>query len=82
MVLHLSDELLAPLQLSEEEVLLELALALYASGKLPFGKARNLAGLDWLSFRRILTERNIPVHYSQEDFKMDLLAVEALSAAA
>ncbi len=81
MVLHLSDEILAPLRITEEEVLLELAVALYAAGRLSFGKARQLAGLNWVLFRQELTKRDVPSHYTQSDFEADLAAVEALSAA-
>jgi predicted HTH domain antitoxin len=80
MDVHLSDELLTPLRLTEKEVLIELAIALYASGKLSFGKARELAGLDWVRFLQALSARDIPAHYNQEDFETDLSAVEALSA--
>ena len=80
MTIHLSDELLAPLRLTEKEVLLELAIAFYAAGKLSLGKARELAGLDWVRFRQALSARDIPAHYNQEDFEADLSAVEALSA--
>jgi len=81
LVLNLSDELLAPLQLTEAEILLELSIALYAVGKMSFGKARELSGLDWMRFRHALAERNIPAHYHQEDFEADLAAVHALSNA-
>lgn len=80
MILYLSDELLAPLRMTEEEILLELAIAFYAGGKLSFGKARELAGINWVRFRRVLAERNIPAHYNQEDFETDLSALEILSA--
>lgn len=79
MILNVPDEFISPLKLKEEELLLELAVALYAAEKLSFGKARALAGLDWLRFRQILAERNIPSHYNLEDFKSDLKAVDALS---
>ncbi len=82
MLINLSDELIAPLHLTEEEVLLELGIALYASGRLSFGKARELARLDWVQFRRLLAERNIPVHYQEADFEADLAAIKALSEAA
>jgi predicted HTH domain antitoxin len=81
LVLHLPDELLNNLQLTEAEMLLELAVALYASGKLSFGKARDLSGLDWVRFRRLLAERDLSAHYNQEDFEADLSAVESLSSA-
>ena len=78
MTIHLPDELLAPLRLTEKEVLLELSIAFYATGKLSFGKARELAGLGWVRFRQALSARDIPAHYNQEDFEADLSAVEAL----
>lgn len=80
MVLHLSDEVLAPSQITEEEVRLELAVALYAVGRLSFGKARQLSGLDWMRFRQALANRDVPVHYNQADFEADLAAVETLSS--
>jgi predicted HTH domain antitoxin len=80
MTIHIPDELLAPLRLTEKEVLLELSIAFYATGKLSFGKARELAGLGWVRFRQALSARDIPAHYNQEDFETDLSAVKALSA--
>lgn len=77
MVLHLSDEIFNPLHITEAEVLLELAIALYATGKLSFGKARQLSALNWVQFRQELAKRNIPAHYNESDFETDLAAVNA-----
>ena len=60
MILHLPDEIISPLNLSEFDLLLELA------------------GLDWVRFRQILADRNIPAHYDEADFQMDLKALEYL----
>lgn len=78
MILHLPDEIISPLNLSEFDLLLELAVALYAAQKISFGKARELAGLDWVRFRQILADRNIPAHYDEAYFQMDLKALEYL----
>lgn len=72
MILHLPDEIILPLNLSEDELRLELAIALYAAKKISFGKARKLANTDWYTFRQVLNERNIPAHYDLEDFEQDL----------
>ncbi len=72
MQLHLPDEIILPLDLSEEELRMELAIALYAAKKISFGKARKLADIDWYTFRGILTERGIPAHYDIEDFEQDM----------
>ncbi|MEO6759876.1 MAG: UPF0175 family protein [Saprospiraceae bacterium] len=79
MVLTISDEILGPLQLTEEEVLLELAVAFYANGKLSFGKARQLAGLNWVQFRKELARYNVPSHYNQADFEADLASIDLIS---
>ena len=79
MKLHVPDEIIKPLNLSEEELLRELAIALYAAKKIPFGQARKLAGLNWFRFRQILDERGVPAHYEFEDFKQDLQTLSHLS---
>ncbi|MCZ7667684.1 MAG: UPF0175 family protein [Chloroflexi bacterium] len=55
-----------------EEMLLELAVALYAQEALSFGKARELAGLGKYEFGRILGQREIARHYSEEELEDDL----------
>ena len=49
----------------------ELAVALYARGILSFGKARELAVMDAYDFGRLLGERQIPRHYSEEELLED-----------
>lgn len=56
----------------QEQLLTELALALYERGFLSFGKARELAGVSWLKFSLLLGERDIPRHYTDEDMQEDL----------
>lgn len=56
MLLTIPDDILSSLGMNEEELLVELAVALYATQKISFGTARRLAGLDWYSFREILAE--------------------------
>lgn len=72
MKLYLPDEIILPLNLSEDELRTELAVALYAAKKISFGKARKLADTDWYSFRQLLAEREIPAHYDVEDLEKDL----------
>ncbi|MBL7776567.1 MAG: UPF0175 family protein [Saprospiraceae bacterium] len=80
MALTIPDEIFDSLDLTEQELLLELAVALYASQKISFGKARRLAGLDWYRFRQVLSDRNIPAHYDLEQFEEDLISLGELSA--
>ncbi|MCB0531338.1 MAG: UPF0175 family protein [Saprospiraceae bacterium] len=81
MLLTIPDEILSSLDMNEQELLLELAVALYAAEKISFGKARRLAGLDWYRFREVLAERNIPAHYDVEQFEEDLTNLDTLPTA-
>lgn len=51
----------------------ELAIALYAQGILPFGKACELAGVTRYAFADLIASRDIPRHYTEDDLKLDLV---------
>lgn len=74
--LHIPDSVARSIRLPEErmaqELLKELAVALYAHGLLSFGKARELAGMGKYEFGRLLGERSIPRHYGREELGDDL----------
>lgn len=50
----------------------ELAIGLYSQGILPFGKACELAGVSRYFFADLLSGRNIPRHYTEDDLTLDL----------
>jgi predicted HTH domain antitoxin len=50
----------------------ELALALYAQGILPFGKASELAEVSRVSFAELVAQRDIPRHYTDDELAQDL----------
>jgi predicted HTH domain antitoxin len=56
----------------EQQLLIELAVALYARDILSFGKARELTGLSKYEFGLLLSRRNIPRHYGPEELQDDL----------
>ena len=56
----------------KQQLLLELALALYARGILSFGKARELAGLSKYEFGLLLGKRSVARHYTAEDMQDDV----------
>jgi predicted HTH domain antitoxin len=56
----------------KQQLLIELASALYARSLLPLGKARELTGLSKYEFGVLLGRRGIPRHYSAEDLRDDL----------
>ena len=50
----------------------ELGVALYAQGILSFGKASELAEVSRIAFADLLSQRNIPRHYTEEELTQDL----------
>ena len=80
MQLTIPDDIFSSLGMTEQELLLEMAVGLYAAKKLSFGKARQLAGLDWYRFREVLADRKIPAHYDIEQFEEDLTNLDTIQA--
>lgn len=65
-------------KMTPDELKQELAFALYAQGKVSFGKARELAGLTTWRFQNELGQRGIPPHYDTEDFAEDVATLREL----
>ena len=63
--------------LSIEEARQSLALGLYVSGRLGFGRAAEVAGLPRLAFQRLMGQQRIPMDYSLEDLNDDVAAIKA-----
>jgi predicted HTH domain antitoxin len=56
----------------EQELLIELAIALYTQELLSFGKARELAGMGKYEFGKLLGDRGINRHYGTIEMEDDL----------
>jgi predicted HTH domain antitoxin len=61
-----------PLMEQQQQLMIELAVALYARGILSFGKARELTALNKAEFGLLLGRRGIPRHYTEQDLKDDI----------
>ena len=58
-------------RLTPEEIRLELACALYARGRIGKVEATEMAGVDFFTFQRALSERGVPL-YTQQMLASDL----------
>ena len=76
MTLHLPD-IPAATRLTEDELRLELACALYAQGKATKVSGAELAGVDFFSFQKALGERRIST-YSVEDLHDEVKTLDRL----
>ena len=72
MALIIPDSVLSRAHLSGEDLLTDLACYMYDKGRLSFGKASELSGLNYLQFQKALAERKIDIKYSEQDLDTDL----------
>ena len=61
-----------PEPIVRDELLVELAVALYARRILSFGKARELSGLSKYEFGKLLGKRSVTRDYGSEELADDL----------
>jgi predicted HTH domain antitoxin len=78
MPVTITDDILVAAHLSESELRLELAVALFREERLTLAQASRLAGMDQLTLQAVLADREIPVHYGVEEFREDLRTLDAL----
>ncbi len=78
MNLYLPDELLSGRDLSEQDLLLHLAIGLYIDDRVSLGRAARIAGISVPAFLDELGNRRIPIHYRHEDFEADLRTLRSL----
>ena len=76
--LEIPQGVLDAAQMNTQELRRELALALYAQGRLSLGKARELAGLSLWEFRQWLGLRRIEAHYDTAEVRDDIATLRAL----
>lgn len=77
-MLEVSQDVLDSARMTPAELKVEMALHLYAQGRLSIGKARELAGMALWEFRQLLASRRIPPHYGTEDLDEDVATLHEL----
>ena len=77
-VLELPQDILDKARRTIDELKVEMAVHLYAEGRLSIGKARELAGMPLWTFRQLLASRRISPHYDVEDLNEDITTLREL----
>lgn len=72
MTLELDDQIIQSTGLTSEQLRLELAVQLYASGKLTKAQARRLTDLDRIAFSSELAKRGLGTKYTLEMLQEDV----------
>lgn len=76
--MEVSQQIPDSARLTPSELKVELAVHLYAQGRLSVGKARELAGLTLGEFRQLLASRSTPPHYDETDLDEDVATLREL----
>jgi len=76
--LEIPQDILDTARLTVDELKVEIAVYLYAQGRLSIGKARELAGVTLWEFRQVLASRRIAPHYGVEDLDEDVATLHEL----
>ena len=77
MSLTISDEVLQTVQMSEAELLQEIAIMLFQQERFTLGQASRFALMNQLQFQRLLASRKIPLHYDIAELREDMKSLEA-----
>ncbi len=76
--LELPFDLFEATRLKPDEIKRELAVHLFRLGKLSFGKARELAGMNVWAFMHLLGLEGVPIHYDVAEYQEDLKTLREL----
>ncbi len=78
LALEVPQDILDSARLTISELKVEMAVYLYAQGRLSIGKARELAGMTLWEFRQLVASRRISPHYDVADLDEDVATLREL----
>ncbi len=70
--IEIPREVLHAARMTAADLRRELAIHLFAEGKLSFGKAREMIGMGFWEFQQLLASRRVPLHYDVTEYEEDL----------
>jgi predicted HTH domain antitoxin len=76
--LDIPQDVLDSARMNLHDLKVELAVSLYAQGRLGIGKARELAEMSVWTFRQLLAVRRISPHYDETDLQEDIATLKEL----
>ena len=71
MIIEIADELLSN-KVTGKDLLIEIALYLFAKEKISLGKAADIIGVSKMEMQHIAGSKGIPMHYDMEMITNDI----------
>lgn len=78
-MLTINDNLLQWANITENQLLEDIALMLYQNRKLSFGQASQTAKLNYAEFQFLLGRKQIPVNYGVQELMEDVETIKKLN---
>jgi predicted HTH domain antitoxin len=70
--LNLPESLSQTETFNQSDWLREIAIALFVQERISLSRASKIAGMETMDFQKLLSERDICIHYDVEDFEQDI----------
>lgn len=77
-MLVIENEILELADVSEKQLLEDIAIMLYQKKKLTFGQAAQFAKLNHADFKLLLGKNQVPVNYDVAELKEDMETIKRL----
>lgn len=77
MTIVISNEVLHNVEMSEEQMLQEIAIMLFQKERFTLAQASRFAQMNQLEFQKLLANRQIPLHYDIAELREDMKSLEA-----
>ena len=72
MTIEISDSIVKKANITSRDILLRVAILLFAEEKVTLGQGAAIAGMPQFLFQKELGKRKIPIHYGVEEYRQDL----------
>ncbi len=73
--IDIPDSITHSAELTQAELLREIAVLLFQWERVTLGKAAQIAEMHQFEFQKLLASRKIPVHYGLEDYQADVASL-------
>lgn len=77
LTIDIPDNLASDSSFDEMDWLREIAIALFQQERVSLGRASKIAGMHVMKFQKLLSEREICVHYDVEDLAQDMQLIQS-----
>jgi len=81
MTIEIPDAIAQRAKLNSKDILLRVAILLFAEEKVTLGQVAEIAGIPQFLFQKELGKRKIPIHYGMDEYKQELETIAKMRLA-